>query len=94
MTTVQRTTIEPSDIKAVELECVKCGSRHTIPLGQFKTGDGVKCSNCGSQWPVGHHDAHQDLVMLIRCAEKIAGLKGNAEVPFIIRFEITETAAK
>ena len=48
MTSETRTTIEPEDIRAIELECAKCGFRSICKVGSWFQ-QLIACPNCNSE---------------------------------------------
>jgi hypothetical protein len=87
MTKELRTTIEPSDIAAVELECATCHGRQVIQLGAWRSGSG-KCPNCGEAWPQNHSLAFQNLVNLAGAIAEAKKMKDAKGLPFSVRFEL------
>lgn len=87
MTSETKTTIEPADILAVELECSVCGTRLSRPVNEYR-GEPSGCQNCGAHW--GHLTTEfkylANLVMILRLlSERMAQKDG---FPFKVRFEI------
>jgi hypothetical protein len=91
MTKEERTTIEPSDIKAIELECLNCHGRQTILLDSW-VGNNEKCANCSTVWPMQYAVAYQSLRQLVSSISETAEIKGNKEIPFAIRLELKADA--
>jgi uncharacterized Zn finger protein len=89
MTSKTRTTIEPRDILAVELECKECGSRSIRPIKLALTG-AEKCPNCSTVWPVQLATELNQLATLVSMASAVAGWQNRKDVPFSVRFEIAE----
>ena len=51
MTTQTKTFIQLADILSVRVECGKCHSTVTIPIGRSMNFGGMRrCSNCGNAW--------------------------------------------
>jgi len=66
MTIETSTTIEPSDIVAIEFECVKCKAKTVFPVDKFKSIP-TRCTVCDSeQWLIPGDRAYADLVSLGR----------------------------
>jgi hypothetical protein len=93
MTTQVKKTIEATDIVAVEVECSGCHFRATWPLEAWNSSF-KKCSNCGLQWPIAHHQAHDALTELVRNLCDVVRVKNEADIPFSIRFELAESKEK
>jgi ribosomal protein L37AE/L43A len=93
MTTETRTTIQPEDILAIEVECSKCHSKVVRRLDQW----GKKlfaCSSCDADWM-----AYQDLLnRLAGLATQVRGFydleTGERKAPFSVRFEIRNPDGK
>jgi hypothetical protein len=92
MTSETRTTIEATDVKAVELECVKCGFRTVWPLNQWN-GRYVRCATCGESWPVLQNALYDALGRVVTSLSEIAKAD-RAAIPFRIRFELIERKEK
>ncbi|HEX3661646.1 MAG TPA: hypothetical protein VHU89_09460 [Acidobacteriaceae bacterium] len=85
MTSETKTTVEPEDILAVELECAECHARFSRPLRAYKA-DPQECPNCHAVW------SSQDLGELRDIAYKLATFTETAKrnlMKFRIRFEIS-----
>jgi hypothetical protein len=87
MTSETRTTIEPNDFKAIEIECRKCKHRIIRPMRLWE-GDFLACPVCGVKW-----DLHKETMEFLgTIAARVSGMansgRDGAERPFIIRFEI------
>jgi hypothetical protein len=91
MTTETRTTIEPLDIKAVEIECEKCHYRTTKSVDNWLQ-DSQCCDNCGESWRVHIQTLNnvRDAVSLLR----IISLQMKEKMPFSVRLEIAHKAEK
>jgi len=81
-----RTTIEATDIKAVEMECAKCGFRTVWPLDQWD-GRYAKCARCGESWPISQNAAYEAMDRAVRNMSTFAKAD-SAAIPFKIRFEL------
>jgi DNA-directed RNA polymerase subunit RPC12/RpoP len=92
MTSETRTVIEATDIKALELECVKCGFRTVWPLSQWN-GRYVKCATCGESWPVSQNAAYEALNQAVVSLSVVAKAE-KAAIPFKIHFELVERKEK
>ena len=88
MTSEVRTTIQLSDIRTVEFECLHCHSRIVRPVGGTQPLM-LGCPECGDNWA--HYRG--DMEVLTRLASQLAKLSGiddpKNEAPFIVRFEIS-----
>jgi hypothetical protein len=85
MTTEVRTTIEPKDIMAVEIECAQCGFRTVRTITSW-LGDSMRCGNCEKSW-----DEHKSMLKNIRDAVsllRIVSLETKETMPFRVRLEI------
>jgi hypothetical protein len=89
MTVETRTTIEPTDVTAIELECVECHHRIVRNLRNWRN-DPAKCDNCGNAWNVG--DAMKQLQEL--CSRIRYFSEMTTGHPFVIRFEIAKAEAE
>jgi predicted RNA-binding Zn-ribbon protein involved in translation (DUF1610 family) len=84
MTVETRTTIEPSDINAVEFECRGCGAK-TIRKLDRKLQMPARCGNCGDEWfNPNRQEVHEVGIFLEQIAEYGAG-----QYPYIMRFQLT-----
>jgi hypothetical protein len=88
-----RVTIEPRDIRAIELECRQCGLRATHPLTK-EVGNFYKCPGCPAIWSVEYQQAYQALLQVVSGLKSLSALGGDAVEPFVIRFEIPEHKEK
>jgi hypothetical protein len=93
MTRELRTTIEPSDVKAIELECLSCHGRQTIMLDKWQNDRGV-CPDCKAAWPQTHSFAFQNLFRLVGHLAEAKKVNGTKDLPFAVRFEITSEPDK
>jgi len=87
MTSQTRTTIEPSDIIAIELECDLCKSRSIKPVKVWQNEDGI-CRNCGNGWAVTRAPEFQKLVQFVAAINDVIGLNEMKDIPFTIRLEL------
>jgi uncharacterized SAM-binding protein YcdF (DUF218 family) len=93
MTSETRTSITPSDIKAIELICKTCHVRTIRPLDSWQ--DNEKCSNCTASWPIKRQISFTALSHLARALNELAKIKDDdQDVPFLIRLELTENLPK
>lgn len=89
MTSETKTTIEAVDVKAIELQCVKCGIRVSHSIERWNI-EFHKCPNCNSGWEMEHQKlfvAVRDMVLGLRLLADPKQSEGN---PFRIRLEIVE----
>jgi len=93
MTCETRTTIQLSDIEAIEFECVKCHARAVRPVGvwQFPL---AACPECGENWIHyrGTMDVLRSMASQIAKYAEIDVLKNGA--PFVVRFEVAQQSQK
>lgn len=93
MTRETRTTVQLSDFKAVEFECVQCHARIVRPMGvwHFSLDE---CPECGTDWT--HYNKTMAVLMNISSyIAKIAEIDEPAkQSPFIVRFEIASQERK
>ncbi len=88
MTTETRTTIKPSDIAAVELECVTCHFRAIRLISDWRQ-DSYTCANCGKNWMIDGSSDVKNLQMLVSLLRGLSDLNsGSSGHPFVIRFEL------
>jgi hypothetical protein len=87
VTSETRTTIEASDIKAIEIRCSNCGLRTIWQLKEWNDGF-QKCAHCGSPWPIHKSQSYQAMSKAIGGIRELASVKDDKEIPFTIRFEI------
>jgi hypothetical protein len=93
MTSEMRTTIEPGDIRAIEMECLGCGFRAIRTL--LKQFDGFDvCPNCKTSWPVRNSIAFSAFAEYVETLRKLSDLKKDKDFPFVIRFELAENLPK
>lgn len=88
MTVEKRTTIAPTDVLAVELECRECRHRIVRPSGLWQQ-EINSCPNCGTSWR-----SHRELLSRLQDAIfKLSGISlqelDQTNTPFRIRLEIT-----
>ncbi len=87
MTSEVRTTIQLSDLKAVEFECTQCHARIVRPIGVWSSPL-LCCPECGMTWE--HYRATMDF--LAKTSSQIAKTAAiddpKSDSPFIVRFEL------
>jgi hypothetical protein len=87
-------TIEPSDIRAVELECLRCHARKVLFLKDYFNGNG-RCSNCGASWPLQGIAAFQGLQKIVSSLLLQAGkINRDNTIPFAVRFKLVPDSEK
>jgi hypothetical protein len=91
MTTEVRTTIEISDIIAIELRCRGCNGKQTIRLDKWLVS-ALRCANCGTSWPIQSVNEHQTLLALANTLSQAAKIEKTPDVPFDVRLELKATA--
>lgn len=84
MTRETRTTIEPSDITSVELECRDCGARVVLKLESLDKVP-VFCGRCEKQFVIHGSEAHSRLHNFLQRMKEYGQAKNE---PYILRFEI------
>jgi hypothetical protein len=88
VTSETRTTIQLSDIQAIEFECRACHCRITRPMGGRQILMLI-CPECETTWA----NYRGDMEILTKIASQIARLAGiddpKNQAPFVVRFEIT-----
>ena len=92
MTSETKTTIEPGDVLAVEIECSACGARLSRTVKEYR-GELSACQNCGAQWS----HLSDDFVRLgnfIKLLRVLANQAHGGEFPLKVRFEIAQPALK
>ena len=85
MTKEIRTTVEPKDVVAIELECSKCHFKTVRRISQWLRDSSI-CSNCQENWSTdGHSLEHvRNLASLLRIlSEDMAGGR-----PFMVKLEL------
>jgi uncharacterized Zn finger protein len=87
MTTELRTTIEVSDILAIELMCRKCGGKQSVPLTHWLVSS-VRCGNCGAVWPIQSVDEHKRLMQLASSLAESSKINNAPDLPFEVRLEL------
>ena len=91
MTTETRTTIQPEDIQAIEIECAKCGFRTVRTVANW-LGDSMMCANCRESW-----SEHESMLKNIRDAAallRIVSMQTKENMPFRVRLEIRNPDGK
>ena len=94
MTIETRTTIEPSDISAIEFECTTCHARVAIPINKFKNAP-LSCSSCNEneqkQWFIPGSTDYSHMRALGETIQLYSGI-GKPE-SFVMRFHLTNDSA-
>jgi hypothetical protein len=87
MTISTKTTLDVSDIQAIEFECMSCHSKVTMPVNTFG-GPPISCMTCESreQWFIPGSQDHANVVQLGRIFRDCAK---NDKKRFAMRFEIS-----
>lgn len=90
MTRETKTTIQPDDIKSVEIECTKCHNRIVRPAATMWQQEIMSCPGCGTPWMPYREvlTRLRDMVFQLQTFSNLPS-QGNG-VPFSIRFEISE----
>ncbi|SPE40203.1 hypothetical protein SBA7_1310007 [Candidatus Sulfotelmatobacter sp. SbA7] len=85
MTSEIRTTIQLSDLKAIEFECRECHCRTVRPMGGIQSLL-LCCPECGATWA----NFRGTLEFLSKTVSQIpkAAAIDSPESPFVVRFEI------
>jgi hypothetical protein len=87
-------SIEPSDIRAGELECLKCRARKIVFLKDYFNGNG-RCSNCGATWPLQGIAAFQSLQKIMSSLLlQVSKINRDNTIPFAVRFELVPDSEK
>jgi hypothetical protein len=87
-------TIEPSDTRAVELECLRCRARKILFLEDYFNGN-RRCSNSGAAWPVQGIAAFQCLQKIVsNLLLQIAKINSDKIIPFAVRFKLVPDSEK
>lgn len=50
MTRINRVYFEPSDVKAIQLECAKCGTTMSFVPRRWKLSESLDCPDCGTRF--------------------------------------------
>jgi hypothetical protein len=87
MTSETKITIGPEDILAVEIECCKCGTFISRPLGEFRLTSRT-CPNCGVDW-IHLNQEFGELERLVLSLRMFAAKNSSKNgMPFQVKFEI------
>lgn len=91
MTQSIRTTIDASDVQAIEFECMACHSKIVMPVKTFG-GPPISCFTCESpeQWFIPGSQDHAGIVQLGRILRDCAKADQKR---FVMRFEISSPSA-
>lgn len=84
MTSEIRTTIEPKDIVAIEMECTDCKTRTTTRMDDWRNGP-TGCPNCGAMW-INVSNVLKEITKVAQMMQFIATKEG---LPFSVRFELS-----
>jgi Zn-finger nucleic acid-binding protein len=87
MTTETRTTIQLSDIRAVEFECRECRCRIVRPVGGTQPLL-LNCPECNTTWAQ-YRGNMEILVKMLSQLPKVAAFDSDAQTPFMLRLEIS-----
>lgn len=87
MTSETRITISLGDIKAVEVECVKCHTR-TVRLVESWSNPSMGCGECGESWIMPHSQDYENLKRFLELLGIYAKLS-EEKMPYRMRLEIT-----
>jgi hypothetical protein len=90
MTTELKTTIGPEDVLAIDLECMKCHTRLSRSLTDFKA-DPQACPNCRTTWSAQDLGELRDIAYKLNSFAEVA--KRNL-MPFRVRFELVGESRK
>jgi len=88
MTSEMRTTIEPGDVTALELQCSNCGARFGCSLDKWLV-EPMGCANCHTSWG-GHQNELQRVGQLRALLKVFAELQFKGALPFKLRLDITQ----
>jgi hypothetical protein len=93
MTNETRTTIQLSDIKAIEFECSACHCRIVRPVGGLQPKL-LACPECGITWA----QFERTMDFLSRTVSQLAKVaevdKPENQSPFVVRFELVQPTRK
>ena len=92
MTNETKTTIEPGDVVAVDIECLACATRLSRPLKEYR-GELFGCQNCGAHWSHLSEDFKR-LGAFVQYLRWLNDRTKTAELPFKVRLEIAQPAVK
>lgn len=88
-----RTTIEPGDVVAVELECLRCHCRFACALDEWRI-EPTGCRNCGASWGAFQDKEIKQLEHLLALLRVFGNLQAKEVLPFKLRFEIAQSPRK
>jgi hypothetical protein len=86
MTSEKRTTIQLRDIKAIEMECLKCHAKIVRPIASWY-GDVTQCANCNEQWMMPQAQDFKNLRNLVN-ALATCTIQAADKQPYALRLEI------
>ena len=87
MTIETRTTIQLSDIRAIEFECRSCHCRIVRPMGGTQPIMPV-CPECGVTW-MQYKGTMEFLSNFASQVPKAATIDAQNDGPFVVRFEVS-----
>lgn len=91
MTIETKTTIQLSDVKAIEFWCKSCSRMVSYPIGSARNPP-FKCECLGSpQWMGVGDNTYRDLTMLISLIQRYGQTNGEQ---FFLRFEVDSAPEK
>jgi hypothetical protein len=88
MVSETRTTIEPSDIAAIEIECRTC---HTLQVRRISAwrGNVLGCTNCNQMWMTPGSGDGKALDLLVHSLSALAALnESEQKQPYKVRLEV------
>ena len=89
MTNETRTTIEPNDIVAIELQCTQCQCRFSCMFDQWRM-EPTGCRNCGNNWGAFRDNEIRQMEHLFALLRTMSNLQTKGILPFRLRFEIAQ----
>lgn len=92
MTNETRTTIQLSDMQAVEFECSECHCRVVRPMGAWKSSLS-ECPECGSNWNA-YRGTMSFLMQMASQISKTSVIDTDKQAPFTVRFELAQPTRK
>lgn len=88
MTSETRTTIEPEDIAAMEIECMDCHAKQVRPVGPERGRLG-NCPNCNEAWMTPGSSDEKSVHALIQALNSLRSLMESGKTRYRIRLELT-----
>lgn len=98
MTTETRTTVQLSDIQAIEFECKKCHAKAVFKIASFE-GPPLHCISCGQPpelsgaWFGANSEERTRIADLGRIIRQLARFSDHAETKFTVRLEVSGVSA-